>query len=327
MARYGNPKSKNCGYGNNPEHATKNALRAHYGDGHFSTVQAHVERSRLFYDWINTEYGIRDIRKITPEICVEYALYLKIFLGEGEISIATATNRVSSVNVALEVMREDRTIRIDNISWVLGEKRCYIRRSIPDGMDLQQVASLREKLITAGYISAAAIVWFARAAGMRLRECILADLPRLKQEAADRNQINIQDGCKGGRSGSFAPRWVKVTDEILAAIEYALQVSPAGSRNLLAPNETYIQFLRREINAARPLMKLSGIKGPHELRAAFACDRYMELVGIPAPAFPRPENISHQYLEAIRLARQIISRELGHERLEVTNSYVGSETR
>lgn len=325
MARYGNPKSKNCGYGNNPEHATKNALRAHYGDGHFSTVNAHVERSRLFYDWMNTEYGIRDIRKITPDIFFEYALYIKILLDTGEISKATATNRISSVNVALEVMREDRNIRIDNISRVLGEKRCYIRKSIPDGMDLQQVASLREQLITAGYIRASAIVWLARAAGMRLRECILADLPRLKQEAVDRNQINIQDGCKGGRSGSFAPRWVNVTDEIIAAIEYALQVSPGGSRNLLAPNETYIQFLRRKINVARPLMQLNGIKGPHELRAAFACDRYMDLVGIPARVFPRPESISNQYLEAIRLARQIISRELGHERPEITNSYVGSE--
>ena len=31
--------------------------------------------------------------------------------------------------------------------------------------------------------------------------------------------------------------------------------------------------------------------------------------------------------DAVRAARQIISRELGHERLEVTNSYLGSETR
>ncbi len=33
---------------------------------------------------------------------------------------------------------------------------------------------------------------------MRLREAILADLPRLKREAEQYGKINIQDGTKGG---------------------------------------------------------------------------------------------------------------------------------
>lgn len=327
MARHGKNKSKNFGYGRKPEYATRNKLNEHFAGGHNSTVETHVDCSRLFYNWVDSEHGIRDIRKITFEIFFEYALYLKMLVDEEEIAIKTATSRISSVNIVLEIIREDRHIRIDKIANVLGAKCCYIRRSIPDGMNLQQVAELREDLIDAGYIRTAAIIWLARATGMRLRECILADLPRLKREAVNLNQINIQDGCKGGRSGAFAQRWVQVTEEISAAIEYALHVSPVGSRNLLAPNETYIQFLRCEVDAARPLMKLHGIKGPHEMRAAFACDRYMQLVGIPAPVFPRPENICLQYIDAIRLARQIISRELGHERLEITNSYLGSERR
>lgn len=326
MSRHGKEKSKNYGYGNKLEYATKNALNEHYGGGHFKTVAAHVDRSRLFYDWLHSEYGIRDARKITNDIFLEYALYLKLLLVEGEIAISTATNRVSSVNVVLEVMRGDRKIRIGKIADSLGQKRSYIRRSIPDGMDLQQVAELRKQLIAAGYPRTAAIIWLARAAGMRLRECILADLTRLQREAV-KGRINIQEGCKGGRSGGFAPRWVTVTDEIAAALSYARQVSPPGSCNLLEPTETYVQFQRQQVNAVRPLMQLNSIKGPHELRAAFACDRYMDLVGIRPPVFPRPENINEKYREAIRAARQIISHELGHGRIEVTNSYVGSENR
>ena len=35
---------------------------------------------------------------------------------------------------------------------------------------------------------------------MRLREAILADLPRLQRKAQQLGKINIQDGTKGGRS-------------------------------------------------------------------------------------------------------------------------------
>jgi len=326
MARNRNTKSKNFGFGNHAEYASKVALNIHFGDGHYATVKAHLERSRLFYDWLYEEYKIRDLREVTNSLFSEYAMYLKMLLNEEEISIATATNRISSVNVVLQVIREDKQIYINKISDTLGERRSYIRRSTPDGMDLIQVHHLHKELIANGFPRSAAIVLLARSTGMRLRECILADLPRLTREST-KNQINIQDGCKGGRSGAFAPRWISVTDEILRALDYARQVSPAGSRNLLASNETYVHFLRQEINPSRPIMKLHGIKGPHELRAAFACERYRELVGSPAPVFPRSEKTDSQDRTAVRAARQIISRELGHERLEVTNSYVGSETR
>lgn len=326
MARRRNSSSKNFGKGNKPEYATKVALNEHFVNGHKSTVKTHTERSKLFYDWLDEEYGIRDIRLITKDIFSEYALYLKLLMNEEEIAVSTATNRISTVNMVLKIIRGDCKVRIDEISKALDKKRCYIRRSIPDGMDISQVHNLHKKLVANGHPRSAAIVLLARATGMRLRECILADLPRLTREA-ENNRINIQDGCKGGRSGAFAPRWISVTDEILYALNYARQVSPAGSRNLLAPDETYIRFIRREVNPSRPLMKLHGIKGPHELRAAFACDRYKDLVGTAAPVFPYPERADIQDRDAVRAARQIISRELGHERLEVTNSYLGSETR
>lgn len=326
MARHRNSSSKNFGFGNRPEYATKVALNEHFRDGHHGTVKSHIERSRLFYDWLDEEYKIRDIRLITDSHLSEYVLYLKLLMNEEEIAVPTATNRISSVNVVLQIIRGDQKIRIAKVSEALEKKRCYIRRSIPDGMDFSKVQNLHEQLIANGSPRSAAIVLLARSTGMRLRECILADIPRLTREAVNK-KINIQDGCKGGRSGAFAPRWISVTDEILYALNYARQVSPAGSRNLLAPDETYIRFIRREVNPSRPLMKLHGIKGPHELRAAFACDRYKDLVGTAAPVFPYPERADIQDRDAVRAARQIISRELGHERLEVTNSYLGSETR
>ena len=75
---------------------------------------------------------------------------------------------------------------------------------------------------------------------MRLGEAILADLPRLTREAEDLGKINIQDGTKGGRSGASAPRWITVDERIRDALEFAEQVSPTGSHNLIAPNENYL---------------------------------------------------------------------------------------
>lgn len=327
MARRRNPKAKNFGYGNHVAYAAKMALQKYYGYGHFGTVFAHVERFRLFCEWLLACYRIRDLREVTKEIFFEYALYLKLLVGEGEIGISTATNRISTVNVVLGIMREDQRVRIDKIAEALGENRSYIRRAIPDGMDPCQVKGLHSQLIRVGFTRSAAIVLLARSTGMRLRECVLADLPRLSREAIQNKRINIQDGCKGGRSGAFAPRWISVTEDMLFALEYARTVSPADSKCLLAPDETYTQFIRQEVNPSRLLMKCYGIKGPHELRAAFACDRYQELVGVLAPVFPRPEGISYVDSDVVQSARQIVSRELGHERLDVTNAYLGSETR
>lgn len=71
---------------------------------------------------------------------------------------------------------------------------------------------------------------------MRLREAILADLPRLSREAEACGKVNIQDGTKGGRAGASAPRWITVDDHVRGALELARRVSPAGSRNLIAPH-------------------------------------------------------------------------------------------
>ncbi len=98
---------------------------------------------------------------------------------------------------------------------------------------------------------AAAIAQLARATGLRLREAILADLPRLKREAEHYDKINIQDGTKGGRGGATAPRWITVNDHIREALRYAEKVSPDDSRNLLAPNESYLNFQREIVRPAR----------------------------------------------------------------------------
>ena len=121
----------------------------------------------------------------------------------------------------------------------MGQKRSTVRTRAPGGQDHQQVRRVLEALGKQQHERVVAIVLLARSTGMRLREAILADLPRLHREAEHLGRINIQDGTKGGRSGASAPRWVVANEEVKAALQLARHASPHCSRNLLAQAEGF----------------------------------------------------------------------------------------
>ncbi|MNP40888.1 hypothetical protein D3C76_1345580 [compost metagenome] len=156
---------------------------------------------------------------------------------------------------------------------------------------------------------------------MRLREAILADLPRLNREANGLGRINIQDGTKGGRTGASAPRWIAVDDHVLGALGFARQVSPAASSNLIAPQESYLDLLQEIIRPARDILHAHNLKGFHELRAAYACERYEQITQHRAPinggqCYQVDRNLDRE-------ARRQISYELGHGRIDVVGAYIG----
>src|SRR3546814_2756195 len=93
---------------------------------------------------------------------------------------------------------------------------------------------------------AAAVVRLTRALGMRVREALLANIPRLLVEARRSGVVNIQDGTKGGRR---APRWVQVTPLGLLALRRAA-LAAGGRPNLLAAGDRLISVIRGDIRRA-----------------------------------------------------------------------------
>jgi integrase len=252
---------------------------------------------------------------------LDYAGYLRQQVEQGELAIATAQNRLSSVNRTMAALRGDQYVKVSSPSKALGLQRTTVRTATPQGQDREQVKRIVEALCEYQLPRAAAIVQLARATGMRLREAILADLPRLKHEAEQYGKINIQDGTKGGRSGASAPRWIREDDHIRDALRFAEKVSPDDSRNLLAPNERYLDFLQGIVGPARDILYKNNLKGFHELRAAYACERYEQITHHPAPI-----NGGHCYQFNRHLdqeARVQISYELGHGRIGVVSAYIG----
>ena len=322
MALVGRRDGRNFGYGRQLSYAGPQALKDLLGGGHYGTVKAHSDRWQAFVRWCRSEDGpgFNDARQIDRQTLLDYAGYLRQQVEQGELAIATAQNRLSSVNRTMEALRSDRNVKVTSPSKALGMHRTTARKTVPQGQDREQVErivnALREQ-----HPRAAAIAQLARATGMRLREAILADLPRLKREAEQFGKINIQDGTKGGRSGASAPRWITVDDHIRDALRFAEKVSPDGSRNLLAPNERYLDFLQGIVRPAREILHKHNLKGFHELRAAFACERYEQITQHPAPI-----NDGHCYQLDRCLdqeARVQISYELGHGRLDVVSAYIG----
>ncbi len=144
-------------------------------------------------------------------------------------------------------------------------QRTGVRQSVPQGQDREQVKQIVDTLCRNHQLRAAAIILLARSTGMRLREAILADLPRLNREAKAFGRINIQDGTKGGRAGASAPRWIVVNDNVRGALEFARQVSPVANHNLITPHQTYLNVLQEIIRPARNILHAHHLKGFHEL--------------------------------------------------------------
>ncbi|VVO65444.1 hypothetical protein PS900_01017 [Pseudomonas fluorescens] len=323
MALVGRRDGRNFGYGRQLSYAGLQALKDMFGGGHYGTVKAHSDRWLAFVLWCRSEDGLgfNDARQIDWRTLLDYAGHLRHQVEQGAISIATAQNRLSSVNRTMAALRGDQYVKVPSPSKMLGMRRNSVRRSVPQGQDREHVKRIVDVLCEHQMPRAAAIAQLARATGMRLREAILADLPRLRREAEHYDKINIQDGTKGGRSGATAPRWIRVDDHIREALRYAEQVSPDGSRNLLAPNESYLDFQREIVRPARDILHTHDLKGFHELRAAYACERYEQITHHLAPINGGRCRRLDPRLD--REARLQISYELGHGRIDVVSAYIG----
>jgi hypothetical protein len=72
--------------------------------------------------------------------------------------------------------------------------------------------------------------------------------------------------------------------------------------------------------------KRAGLSNMHGLRHRYAQTRYEALTGweVPKAGGPRAAQLDSARRQSDRLARQEISRELGHERIAVTAVYLGS---
>ena len=306
---------RNYGYGRDMAYAGQQAVAEYYGGGHFSTVAAHSNRFTQFSEWARGQ-GVRDVARNDPaQLLGEFAKYVGQQVKSEDLTIAYGQNLISSAQVVLRAMTGDVRIKVSPVEYC--GSRSNMRSTAPGSLDRSAVDKAVATMHSSGRDRAAAVVVLARELGMREREAILADLPRLKAEAQERGVVNVQEGAKGGRT---AERLVPVSAAAHGALRAALAASPSGSRNLLAPGESYKQFVASELRTGRQDLKEAGIVGYHDCRAGYACERYAQLTGHAAPAVAGERTATR---ELDMEARRQITHELGHGRIDVVVTYIG----
>ena len=151
-----------------------------------------------------------------------------------------------------------------------------------------------------------------QAFGLRREESI-----KFRPTYADRGDHIALKGswCKGGRE-----RTVPITTaEQRAVLNEARAL--AGSGSLIPAHKSYIQ--QRHVYDGQ--CKAAGLSAMHGLRHAYAQARYETLTGWKPPAAggPAVRDLTPDQRAVDVEARQQISRELGHERIQITSVYLG----
>ncbi len=308
--------SRNFGFGQKMAWAGKQVLRERHGDGHHRSVAAHAERWAHFVGWARDNCAIRDAREVDRATLDRFGKTLADKVREGNASVAYAQNLLSTVNVALEALRGDTRVRCSP-SALVGQ-RSHVRGDPPAGMDRRAVQACAETLRARGHAHAAAVIELARELGLRVREASLLDARAAVGEAVHHGAIDVTEGTKGGR-GRRVDRWVPVSATAREGLRRAAKVQ-GPARNLVPPQLSWRQWNDHLHHVWAGIRGQYGLGKLHDLRAAYACERYQRLAGAAAPATNSGRVASS---EADRAARAVIAQELGHGRTDVVAAYVG----
>lgn len=277
----------------------------------FSSVDALSDRWAQFAAYAK-EQGIGRMERITPELVQSYGRELAEKVESKQISASYAQNLVSSVNTVMHLTPKEWESVSPTRECGIAERSLVRTEPVLTAREPLSVAlhALRE----AGDYRGAAVAELAREFGLRSKEAALFNAHAALREAQTKGFISVVDGTKGGRA-----REVPVLHERqLEALKNA-STAQENARAVMPAEKNWAQY-RNELQSVRETLQQNGFAGLHDLRSAYAADRYEQLTGQPAP-------INNGGLitdkAADYAAREQITSELGHGRIDVVSAYVG----
>jgi transposase-like protein len=192
------------------------------------------------------------------------------------------------------------------------DQRRAIRETPPSGLERAQLENGLSALNARGH----AVAQLAREFGLRTKEVSLLNAHTALREAQTRGVISVLDGTKGGRAREV-PLNALNAEQQLAVLKRAADVQGAA-KAVMPADKNWKQWKENGLRAIRETLQQHGISRLHDLRSAYACERYQQLTGHAAPVLggQAPRDID-------RTARLQIASELGHGRISITNSYLG----
>ncbi|WP_239442436.1 phage integrase N-terminal domain-containing protein [Saezia sanguinis] len=223
-----------------------------------------------------------------------------------DLSAGTIKNRMAALRWWAEKVNRSSVIPKDNTTLGI-EKRVYVTKN----NKAKTLDGDKLSLVTDAHIQMS--LKLQAAFGLRRKESIKF----IVSDADKGDHIELKGSwTKGGKPRSIpvrTPAQRQLLDELHRF---------AGKGSLIPQEKSYIQ--QRHVYEGQ--CKQSGLSNMHGLRHQYAQERYEEFTGWKAPKAEGPAQKSLSTEERVidQQARQTISRELGHERLEVVAVYVGT---
>lgn len=279
----------------------------------FSTAATNGERWESFAAWAKDE-GVKKMENVTPELVKEYGQELADKVKNGELSASTAQNYVSAVNSVMNIATNNEWKSVSPTKDCNIDQRSHVRKDAPGALDRSASGRAVEAVRAEVGERAGAVVELCRELGLRSKEASLIDARAALAEAKERGAVTVDAGTKGGRE-----REVPITSPgQVQALERAAQAQ-GEARAVMPPGESWKSWRAGELRDARELVQANTGGGLHDLRAAYACERYEALAGHAAPC--AGGEITDKAMDAA--ARLAVAEELGHGRIDVIAEYVG----
>ena len=221
------------------------------------------------------------------------------------LSAGTLKNRMTELRWWAEKTGKENIIARSNDHYGIADRKYVTNVSKARELSAGNLARVTDPYTQASLKLQAAF-------GLRREESI-----KIRPDGANRgDKLVLKDSwTKGGRAREIPIR----TDEQRQVLAEANLL--AGNGSLIPADTTYVQQLKRyEDQCAK-----AGIHHAHGHRHHYAQDRYQTLTGRAAPAAggPRSRDLTPSQKETDCKARLTISRELGHDREQITAIYLG----
>lgn len=225
---------------------------------------------------------------------------------DSDTSDASIRNRLTWLRWWAEKVNKPNVVNRDNKTYGVAE-RGEVTRNRAQTLDHAKLGTIECPHIRASVLLQAAF-------GLRREEAMKFQ----PQAAARADHIALQASwTKGGRA-----RTVPVTTlEQRQVLEHVLRLIP-GAGSLIPAEMSYVEHLKRfEYQTLK-----AGLRNTHGLRHGYAQQRYAALTGqsCPLAGGKRWADMSGNERATDRSARHRISAELGHGRLKITDTYLGS---
>ena len=224
---------------------------------------------------------------------------------EQALSIGTIKNRMAAIRWWANKVDKRNVVARSNEHYGIPDRRFVINESKAKTVTQEQLEKVKDEHVRMS-------LELQHAFGLRREEAM-----KIRPHTADRgDHLFLQASwTKGGRERIVPIR----TEQQREVLDRAHRLAGRGS--LIPANRNYVQQMRvYEGNTRR-----AGLHHMHGLRHAYAQNRYEELTGwlCPAAGGPVAKELTPEKREQDREARLAISRELGHEREQVTAAYLG----